>query len=320
MKLVLLLALLTVSECDSSTVVGRTGEDVTLSCKYDIKRYKALSVCWGRGQIPIEGCNNQLISTDGHKVIEETRVSSRYELLGRLGDGDVSLTILNISETDAGFYGCRVEIPGWFNDDNHQFILIVERAPQTTTSATCTAAHVNATLVSVSAPQTTRSTFTAGPTNLLLPTSSPSSIAAEESSSVYKVLLCVLFGLVALSSLVIAISSSRSTVWSSSAGHRPLCTSRVEVLYACILTGPALLTSRFDISRYSDSDWNNFKLRPLHQVTSRSPQTDPVPLYWTVSFLSSAPSHLVHAPCCLMLTILLVLTSSRPARTSSRTR
>ena len=123
----LFICVFTVSECDSSTVVGRTGEDVTLSCKYDIKRYKALSVCWGRGQIPNSGCNNQLISTDGHKVIEETRVSSRYELLGRLGDGDVSLTILNISETDAGFYACRVEIPGWFNDDNHQFILIVER-------------------------------------------------------------------------------------------------------------------------------------------------------------------------------------------------
>ncbi|XP_035848356.1 hepatitis A virus cellular receptor 1 homolog [Sander lucioperca] len=139
MKLVLLLALLTVSECESSTFVGRTGEDVTLSCKYDITYYKALSVCWGRGQIPVSGCGNQLISTDGHKVKEETRVSSRYKLLGRLGDGDVSLTILNISETDAGRYACRVDIPGWFNDDKHHFILIVERAPQTTPSTTYTA-------------------------------------------------------------------------------------------------------------------------------------------------------------------------------------
>uniref|UniRef100_A0A8C9ZLV1 Ig-like domain-containing protein n=1 Tax=Sander lucioperca TaxID=283035 RepID=A0A8C9ZLV1_SANLU len=120
----------TVSECDGSTVVGRTGEDITLSCKYDITYYKALSVCWGRGQIPVSGCGNQLISTDGHKVKEETRVSSRYKLLGRLGDGDVSLTILNISETDAGRYGCRVDIPGWFNDDKHHFILIVERGIQ----------------------------------------------------------------------------------------------------------------------------------------------------------------------------------------------
>ncbi|XP_078129829.1 uncharacterized protein LOC144532767 [Sander vitreus] len=256
----------TVSECDSSTFVGRTGEDVTLSCKYDITYYKALPVCWGRGQIRWSGCNNQLISTDGHKVKEETRVSSRYKLLGRLGDGDVSLTILNISETDAGHYVCRVEIPGWFNDDQLHFILIVERAPETTTS-----------------------TFTEGLTTLPLLTSSPS-IVAEESSSVNEVLLCVLFGLVASSAVVIAISSSsRSTVWTSS----PLCTSRVKVLYACTLTGPALPTSRFDISRYSDSDWNNFKLRPLRQVTSLScsPQTDPFPPYWTVCYYKMCSSN-----------------------------
>ena len=56
---------------------------------------------------------------------EGTTVSSRYYLLGRLDQGDVSLTILNITEADAGCYGCRVEIPGWFNDDKRHFNLVV---------------------------------------------------------------------------------------------------------------------------------------------------------------------------------------------------
>uniref|UniRef100_A0AAX7SSP6 Ig-like domain-containing protein n=1 Tax=Astatotilapia calliptera TaxID=8154 RepID=A0AAX7SSP6_ASTCA len=123
MKVVLLLALLTVCECDSSRVKGHTGQDVTLPCKYDRKYHGALSVCWQRGEIPTRGCSNPLISTDGLRV--STRASSRYELLGRLEDGDVSLTIMNLTEGDAGRYGCRVEIPGWFNDEKHHFDLSV---------------------------------------------------------------------------------------------------------------------------------------------------------------------------------------------------
>ncbi|XP_038564536.1 hepatitis A virus cellular receptor 1 homolog [Micropterus salmoides] len=124
LDLMLLLVLLTVGESDGSSVVGQTGQSVTLSCKYDITYYGALEVCWGRGEIPTLGCSDQLVSTDGHKVI--TRASSRYQL-GRLEAGDVSLTILNLTETDAGWYGCRVEIPGWFNDEKHHLDLITER-------------------------------------------------------------------------------------------------------------------------------------------------------------------------------------------------
>uniref|UniRef100_A0A668T0A6 Ig-like domain-containing protein n=1 Tax=Oreochromis aureus TaxID=47969 RepID=A0A668T0A6_OREAU len=113
--------LFSVSECDSMRVKGQTGQNVTMPCKYDKKYHGALSVCWQRGEIPTRGCSNQLISTDGDKV--ETRTSSRYQLLGRLEDGDVSLTIVNLTERDAGRYGCRVEIPGWFNDDKHHFDL-----------------------------------------------------------------------------------------------------------------------------------------------------------------------------------------------------
>ncbi|XP_073334955.1 hepatitis A virus cellular receptor 1 homolog isoform X2 [Pagrus major] len=190
MKVVLLLALLTVSESSSNSIVGRTGQNVTLSCTYNISKYKQLAVCWGRGDIPRSGCYNQLISTDGRKVIEGTRASSRYQLLGRLDEGDVSLTILNVTDSDAGRYGCRVDIPGWFNDDKHHFDLTVETAPQTTTS----------TLNTETSTEPTTASYTAGHMNITetLLTSSSSSISAEQENSILPVVLvCVLFGLIA---------------------------------------------------------------------------------------------------------------------------
>ncbi|KAM4545003.1 hepatitis A virus cellular receptor 1 homolog isoform 2-T2 [Odontesthes bonariensis] len=128
MKTVLLLALLTVAEC-GVPVVGGAGQSATLPCFYDRKYHGALSFCWVRGQIPSQGCGNQLVSSDG---TAGTPASSRYQLLGRLDRGDVSMTILNLTEEDAGAYGCRVEIPGWFNDQKHQFMLTVTGADLTT--------------------------------------------------------------------------------------------------------------------------------------------------------------------------------------------
>ncbi|XP_027887609.1 hepatitis A virus cellular receptor 1 homolog isoform X4 [Xiphophorus couchianus] len=131
MKIVLLIVLLTVSGCDGRSVVGQTGQNVTLLCKYEIKDHGAVHVCWGKGEIPTYGCNNQLISTNGHKVV--TSASSRYQLLEQLDQGDVSLTIFNLTEEDAGRYGCRVQINGPFNDQKHHFDFRVERAPTTWT-------------------------------------------------------------------------------------------------------------------------------------------------------------------------------------------
>ncbi|XP_044079376.1 LOW QUALITY PROTEIN: hepatitis A virus cellular receptor 1 homolog [Siniperca chuatsi] len=142
MPIVLLLALLTVSERVSSRVVGQTGQSVTLPCKYDISKHGATFVCWGRGEIPLSGCGDLLVSTDGHRVKEETRASSRYQLLGRLDAGDVSLTILNLTETDAGRYGCRVEVPGWFNNEKHVFDVAIERGRITTTTTAQTGRDV----------------------------------------------------------------------------------------------------------------------------------------------------------------------------------
>ncbi|TMS14593.1 T-cell immunoglobulin and mucin domain-containing protein 4 [Larimichthys crocea] len=132
--LLLLLLLLAVSECGILTVsvVGHEGQSVTLSCKYDIKHHKPQSICWGRGDLPnTGGCKNQLISTDGYKV--KTRVSSKYRLQGRLDEGDVSLTILRVTDPDAGRYGCRVHQSGLFNDEKHHIDLIIEGALPTKT-------------------------------------------------------------------------------------------------------------------------------------------------------------------------------------------
>ncbi|XP_061901884.1 cell adhesion molecule DSCAML1-like isoform X2 [Entelurus aequoreus] len=101
----------------------KVGSDVTLMCVYNAGYYGKLSTCWGRGPIPNRGCANQLIQTDGTTVT--SRLSERYLLMGNLGEGDVSLTIRQVEESDTGIYGCRVDVPGWFNDRKHQITLTV---------------------------------------------------------------------------------------------------------------------------------------------------------------------------------------------------
>ncbi|CAI5651904.1 unnamed protein product [Oreochromis niloticus] len=49
--------------------------------------------------------------------------------MGNLGRGDVSLTIRQVEEQDSGVYGCRVEIPGWFNDQKRHVTLKVNAVP-----------------------------------------------------------------------------------------------------------------------------------------------------------------------------------------------
>lgn len=107
----------------AQNVKATVGVDVTLSCKYDAQYYGRLAVCWGRGAIPNSGCANQVIRSDGTSVTN--RLSERYLLIGDLSKGDVSLTIRQVQEDDSGMYGCRVDIPGWFNDHKHQLTLTV---------------------------------------------------------------------------------------------------------------------------------------------------------------------------------------------------
>uniref|UniRef100_A0A087X8L6 Ig-like domain-containing protein n=1 Tax=Poecilia formosa TaxID=48698 RepID=A0A087X8L6_POEFO len=191
MKVVLLIALLTVSGCDGRRVVGQTGQNVTLPCNYDIKTNGAVHVCWGRGEIPKSKCNNQLLSTDGHKV--ETRASSRYQLLGRLDEGDVSLTILILTEEDAGRYGCRAEIPGWFSDEKHHVDLTVERAPTTWAPSEPQTSSERPAATQTAADQLTTESLLTSSSN-----SSSSTDEGQEGSMVAVILVLVLFLLVVL--------------------------------------------------------------------------------------------------------------------------
>ena len=116
----------TAAECDL-VVFATVGYNVTLPCKYDVPAKGLSSTCWEQGAIPASKCSNQLIATDGATVRKDSQVSSRYQLLGDLRKGDVSMKILNVSEMDSGQYGCRAEIAGWWNDLKHHFILSVQK-------------------------------------------------------------------------------------------------------------------------------------------------------------------------------------------------
>ncbi|KAK5917586.1 hypothetical protein CgunFtcFv8_002422 [Champsocephalus gunnari] len=198
MKLSLLLALLSVSGGSALNVTSVSGQDVNLTCKYDIEYHGALSACWGRGDIPNSGCNNQLIASDGRRVTFGGGASSRYRFLGRLQDGDVSLTVLNVLETDAGRYGCRVEIKGWFNDEVHHIDLSVQRAPKTTTSTPLTTTtehtHTHAAEDQMNSTRILQTNSSLSPEVRDIP---------EDGSSVF--LLSVLFGALAPLTLVAAV-------------------------------------------------------------------------------------------------------------------
>ncbi|XP_077117421.1 hepatitis A virus cellular receptor 1-like [Ranitomeya variabilis] len=93
-------------------VTGPVNDTLTLPCNYTIHLYHH-SMCWGRS-CSLTSCNNQIIWTDGQKVT--WRKSDRYQLLGNISQGDLSLTITGATKEDEGTYCCRVEIPGLFND------------------------------------------------------------------------------------------------------------------------------------------------------------------------------------------------------------
>ncbi|XP_061541880.1 hepatitis A virus cellular receptor 1 homolog [Phycodurus eques] len=122
----LFLSVLSQVRSEDLKVSGHVGRNVTLPCVYDAQDHGLLDFCWGRGKVPTFKCSNSIVfAKDGAVHIIS---GSRYKLLGRLSDGDVSLTIRNAQPDDAGVYGCRVELPGWFNDHKVNAYLAVEEA------------------------------------------------------------------------------------------------------------------------------------------------------------------------------------------------
>ncbi|KAJ8254623.1 hypothetical protein GJAV_G00195100, partial [Gymnothorax javanicus] len=132
----LLLHLGTVCEDSAQTLCRRTGESVTLPCYYDIKYHGPAVMCWGRAKVPASKCSNTIVRTDGENLT--WRESERYQLQSGVMNGNVSLTIINVTEQDSGIYGCRVEIPGWFNDLKSHFHLTVVKDDGETERSTTT--------------------------------------------------------------------------------------------------------------------------------------------------------------------------------------
>nr|XP_023679995.1 T-cell immunoglobulin and mucin domain-containing protein 4-like [Paramormyrops kingsleyae] len=131
----------------SKMITGFVGYNVTLPCSYDAKYYRPIYMCWGRSEIPYSGCDNEIIATDGFKVTR--RKSHRYQLSGDLNQGDVSLTIISAEMGDSGIYGCRVEIPGLFNDLKNQVNLTIKNIRKTTASPTDAASPETQTAISL---------------------------------------------------------------------------------------------------------------------------------------------------------------------------
>nr|XP_033488753.1 hepatitis A virus cellular receptor 1 homolog isoform X2 [Epinephelus lanceolatus] len=121
------LSILTQVSASTLKVIGFFGHNVTLPCSYDTQTHGVLGFCWGQGMVPMSKCSNTILSSGDGVVV--FRGSPRYQLLGRVADGDVSLTILDAQWSDAGVYGCRIEIPGWLNDKKINTELVLEEAP-----------------------------------------------------------------------------------------------------------------------------------------------------------------------------------------------
>ncbi|XP_021502063.1 hepatitis A virus cellular receptor 1 homolog [Meriones unguiculatus] len=90
-------------------VHGVVGHPVTLPCTYPVSNGMS-SMCWGRGECTSDTCGQTLIRTDGHKIYYWT--NNRYQLKSQLLQGNASLTIESVSESDSGVYCCRVEVKG----------------------------------------------------------------------------------------------------------------------------------------------------------------------------------------------------------------
>ncbi|CAO2642675.1 Hepatitis A virus cellular receptor 1 homolog [Lemmus lemmus] len=155
------LILLLPGAVDSHVVVkGMVGHPVTLPCTYST-RGGIFTTCWGQGACPSSRCANTGIWTNGYRVTYQR--SSRYQLKGYISGGNVSLTIENAVQSDSGLYCCRVEVPGWFNDQKVTFSLEIKpeipTSPPTrpTTTGRCTTLSTRPTRVPAS-PRVSTST------------------------------------------------------------------------------------------------------------------------------------------------------------------
>ncbi|XP_032259499.1 hepatitis A virus cellular receptor 1 isoform X5 [Phoca vitulina] len=126
--------LLTDAVVSHTQVIGVVGHSAMLPCTYSTAN-GVTTMCWGRGPCPMSHCSDEVVWTDGSHVTVQK--DPRYKLKGNILEGNVSLTIENVAQTDRGLYCCRVEHKGWFND--MKLTLSLEIKPATSSSTVQTA-------------------------------------------------------------------------------------------------------------------------------------------------------------------------------------
>ncbi|XP_053145012.1 hepatitis A virus cellular receptor 2 homolog isoform X2 [Hemicordylus capensis] len=110
----------------AETIVrGMVGQNINLPCHYSTAKHGTTSMCWGRGSCPHSWCSSPILWIDEKQVT--VGQSSKYQVMGDVNQGNVSLTIVNVTENDEGRYCCRVEIPGWFNDHKSHVKVVIEK-------------------------------------------------------------------------------------------------------------------------------------------------------------------------------------------------
>ncbi|XP_053521888.1 T-cell immunoglobulin and mucin domain-containing protein 4 isoform X2 [Artibeus jamaicensis] len=150
-----------------TVVTALLGQPATLPCIYPSWSVNSNSMCWGKGPCPNSRCTEELLHTDGARVL--SRRSMKYDIWGDISRGDVSLTIFNTKEGDSAVYCCRIEVPGWFNDIKRNIRLQLQKA-STTTSRPTTTTTITTTTTTTTTTTAAMTTTTAMPSTTVLTT------------------------------------------------------------------------------------------------------------------------------------------------------
>uniref|UniRef100_A0A8C6G623 T cell immunoglobulin and mucin domain containing 2 n=2 Tax=Mus spicilegus TaxID=10103 RepID=A0A8C6G623_MUSSI len=156
-----------------SEVHGVVGHSVTLPCMFPVSTRK-FYLCWGRGTCGYNSCGERLIATDGYNI--QYQANNRYQLKGKLLQGNVSLTILHLTESDSGHYCCGLQKKGWYGIIEIMSTLLLVRPEISTSPPTRPTATGRPTTISTRSthvPTSTRVSASTSPTSAHTQTHKP---------------------------------------------------------------------------------------------------------------------------------------------------